>query len=132
MVAENMTKSRLAVIEVALAAVVQRVGAIENAISDRSADQPVDEDSSQDRRLSKKQLARRWNKSTRSIDRERRKPGFVVGELINGRWFWWLSKVQQYERQCFAAQLGGKGRDSSRFLRAAEQQKEAKKEAPTS
>jgi hypothetical protein len=125
MVAENMTKSRLAVIEAALAAVVQRVSAIENAIGDPSADQRVDEGSSQDRRLSKKQLARRWNKSTRSIDRERQKPGFVAGELINGRWFWWLSKVQRYERQCFEAQLGGKALDRSRYLRASEAKEEA-------
>jgi hypothetical protein len=115
---------RLGVIEAAIAGLTARISTLEKMLGDPVADEPVI--AGRDCRLSKKQLAQRWGESTRTIDRERKKKKekFPAGELINGRWFWWLSKIQQYERQSFEAQLGNTAADHSRHLRAAEQQKE--------
>jgi len=127
--------SHLSVIETALAGLIQRVSVLERRRHGAPFDEElIDPQSIGDQRLSKKALAKRWNQSTRTLDRERKKPGFPAGELFNGRWFWWLSKIQEHERQSFEAQLGSTAPDRSRYLRAAERQKEseAKEEASTS
>jgi hypothetical protein len=113
--------SRLSVIETALAAIVQRVNVLER----RHRSEPlelIEPQSAGDRRLSKKALAERWGMSQRTIDRMREKPDFPVPDIVNKACLWWLSTIQQYER---ATQVSGKALDHSRYLRAAERQKEA-------
>ena len=54
-----------------------------------------------DRRLTKREVAIREGKSERTIDRERKDPksDFPTPDIINGRCFWWLSKLQAYDRK---------------------------------
>ena len=104
--------SRLSVIETALAGLIQRVGAIESLLGP-PIDEAVDAGCDGDRRLSKKQLAQRWGRSPRTIDRMRRVADFPAPDIINGQLTWWLSIVQVYER---ATQAGGTAPDRSKYL----------------
>jgi hypothetical protein len=109
-------------IRATLTRLAARLDAVENLIGHNGGpplEDEIAEGSSQDRKLSKRELARRWGRSTRSIDRMRQRPDFVAGELVNGRWFFWLSAVQRYERDRYEAQLGSKAPDRSGYLRAA-------------
>jgi hypothetical protein len=105
-----------------LAALVDRLNALEVKLDDGDT-AGVKAGSDQDRRLSKSQLAERWGICARSISRAQLNPGFVEGELsTSGRWYFWLSKIQQYEQIALRGNLLGasptklKGYDPSRFL----------------
>jgi len=55
-------------------------------------------------RLSKQRVARRYGTTPRSIDREREKAergesDFPLPEIVNGRCWWWLSTLQEYDRR---------------------------------
>jgi hypothetical protein len=52
-----------------------------------------------DRRLDKSQAAIRNGVTTRTIKRWVDDGILPPPDIINGRWFWWLSKLQQHERQ---------------------------------
>lgn len=55
--------------------------------------------------LTKPNLARRWQKTPRTIDRWIENPpaGFPSPIIINGRKHWDLDLVEKYERACAAA-----------------------------
>jgi hypothetical protein len=112
-----MALSRLILLETALAGLTERVSTLERILGGPPPDEPVVAGCDGDRRLSKQELARRWGKSPRTIDRMRRRPDFPVADVINKQLAWWLSAIQQYER---ATQVSGKALDHSRYLRAAE------------
>jgi hypothetical protein len=88
-----------------------RVSALERLIG--YDDPEIEPGSSKDRRINKKQLAGRWGKSQRTIDRMRRQPGFPPADVINGQLCWWLSTIQKFER---STQTGGRTHDPSRYL----------------
>jgi hypothetical protein len=78
-----------------LQALAERVTALEAKLG-LSADVPT---AATDQRLSKKKLAIRWDTSDRSIDRRRKDdPTFPPPDIVNGRCYWWLSKIIKYER----------------------------------
>jgi hypothetical protein len=113
--AMTQNPDRLTLVETALASVIKRLTAVENCMA-RGDDLPlesVEEGSAQDRRITKPQLAARWAKSPRTIDRMRHQPGFPPPDIVNGQCEWWLSIIQQYER---ATQAGGKATDNSQYL----------------
>jgi hypothetical protein len=96
--------SRVVLIETALAGLVERIAVIEKILGGLPTDEPVVAGCGGDRRLSKTALARRWGKSTRSIDRMRERPDFPTPDVVNKACVWWLSTIQQYERE---TQTGG-------------------------
>jgi hypothetical protein len=53
-----------------------------------------------DVRLSKNATAKRYSVSPRTIERMRTDPtlGFPQPDIINGRWWFWLSKLQAFDR----------------------------------
>jgi hypothetical protein len=112
-----MALSRLILLETALAGLTERISTLEKMLGGPPTDKPVVAGCDGDRRLSKQELARRWGKSPRTINRMRRRPDFPVADVINKQLTWWLSAIQQYER---ATQVSGKALDHSRYLRAAE------------
>lgn len=59
-------------------------------------DGPVDP--AHDRRLTKRQLAQRRGKSTRTIDRDVARGILPPPQFENGRAYWWLSALQRHER----------------------------------
>jgi hypothetical protein len=109
-----MALSRLLLLETALAGLVERIAVIEKILGGPSTDEPVVAGCDGDRRLSKQQLARRWGRSPRTVDRMRKRPEFPVADVINGQLVWWLSAVQKYERATQAS--GGKEIDRSSYL----------------
>jgi hypothetical protein len=115
-------QSRIVLLETALAGVVERIAVIEKMLGGLPTDEPVVAGCGGDRRLSKAALAKRWGKSTRSIDRMREKPEFPAPDIINGQCTWWLSTIQKYER---ATQTGGEALDHSGYLRAAKEKETA-------
>ena len=62
---------------------------------------PLDDEPTDDRRLSKRKLAQRWGVSTRSVDRAREDDDFPAPErdFAGGPLFWWLSEIVRYERK---------------------------------
>jgi hypothetical protein len=73
----------------------ERVTAIEAKLA-KPTDLPTP---ATDQRLSKQKLAKRWDTSDRSIDRRRKDdPTFPPPDIVNGRCYWWLSKIIKYER----------------------------------
>jgi hypothetical protein len=117
--------SRIVLLETALAGLVERIAVIERMLGGPPTDKPVVAGCDGDRRLSKKELAQRWGRSPRTIDRMRARPDFPVPDIVNQQCGWWLSTIQQYE---LTSQTGGEALDHSGHLRAAEQQKESKAE----
>jgi hypothetical protein len=106
--------SRISVLETALAGLVARIAVLEKMLGDPPADEPVEAGCDGDRRLSKKRLADRWGKSTRTIDRIRKKRrDFPACDVVDGQCVWWLSRIREYER---ATQVGGTAPDRSGFL----------------
>jgi hypothetical protein len=78
----------------------KRLDAIENMIG-HNRGPPLD-DEQEDRRLSKRQLAERWNVSTRKVDRGREEdPEFPPAERDRegGPVFFWMSDIVRYEKQ---------------------------------
>ena len=55
--------------------------------------------------LTKPSLARRWQKTPRTIDRwvESQPLGFPVPVILGGRKHWDLDLIEEYERACAAA-----------------------------
>ena len=56
-------------------------------------------DPSFDRRMTKRQLAQQRAQSTKSVDRAVKAGLLPPPEYENGRAYWWLSKIQEHERQ---------------------------------
>jgi hypothetical protein len=52
-----------------------------------------------DRRLTKRELAMRRGKSTRTIDRDVKRGVLPEPEVEGGRLYWWLSALQRHERK---------------------------------
>jgi hypothetical protein len=115
-------QSRIVLLETALAGVVERIAVIEQMLGGLPTDEPVVAGCDGDRRLSKKELAKRWGRSPRTIDRMRARPDFPVPDIVNKACGWWLSTIQQYER---ATQTGGEALNRSGYLRAWEAKEEA-------
>jgi hypothetical protein len=110
--------SRIVLLETALAGLVGRISTLEKMLGDPPADEPVEAGCDGDRRLSKKRLADRWGKSTRTIDRIRKKRrDFPACDVVDGQCVWWLSRIREYER---TTQTGGEALDRSGYLRASE------------
>ena len=84
-----------------IAALSDRVTALENAVLGRPVEHSVD--SATDRRLTKASLARRRGNSTRTVDRDVERGLLPPPEIENGRCYWWLSTVQRHERKPSAA-----------------------------
>lgn len=57
--------------------------------------------------LTKPSLARRWQKTPRTIDRWTKRPpaGFPAPIIIGGRKHWDLDVVEAYERSCAAGDI---------------------------
>jgi hypothetical protein len=64
---------------------------------DGDDDGPVDP--AHDRRLTKRQLAQRRGKSTRTVDRDVERGILPAPQFENGRAYWWLSALQRHERE---------------------------------
>jgi predicted DNA-binding transcriptional regulator AlpA len=81
--------------------IVDRLGALEAVVLGHKADTRGVNVNLSDRRLTKREVAIREGKSERTIDRERKDPksDFPKPDIINGRCFWWLSKLQAYDRK---------------------------------
>jgi hypothetical protein len=76
-----------------LGEITRRIDALEAAVFGRASDYF-------DRKLTKPMVALREAKSARQIERE------VGGgkypppdEIINGRWYWWLSTLERHDRE---------------------------------
>jgi hypothetical protein len=127
--------SRISVLETALAGLVGRISMLEKILGDPSAHEPVEAGPDGDRRLTKKQLAARWGRSQRTIDRERKRkrkpdtPAFPAPDIVNGQCMWWLSSIREYER---ATQVGGTAPDRSHYLKAAAKDVAGKEAAASS
>jgi hypothetical protein len=52
-----------------------------------------------DRRLTKRQLALRRGKSTRTVDRDVERGLLPPPEIENGRCYWWLSTLERHDRE---------------------------------
>ena len=76
--------------------IISRLAALETVVLGHTAGQPVD--AAADRRLTKRELATRRGKSTRTIDRDVKRGVLPPPEIENGRSYWWLSVLQRYER----------------------------------
>jgi hypothetical protein len=90
---------------------------------------PLDDEPTEDRRLSKRRLAQRWGTSTRSVDRAREgDPDFPAPErdYAGGPTYWWLSAIQKYERRR-AARIEQPFPRSTEAARAALKRKRAKR-----
>ena len=61
-------------------------------------DRPGPVDPAFDRRLTKRQLALRRGKSTRTVDRDVKRGVLPPPEFENKRAYWWLSALQRHER----------------------------------
>jgi hypothetical protein len=73
--------------------ILQRLDALEAAIHGRASD-------FFNRKLTKPQVALREAKSVRQIERDvedRKYP--PPDEIINGRWYWWLSTLERHDRE---------------------------------
>jgi hypothetical protein len=77
-----------------LATLSLRVTALE-ALLGCATEQPIDP--ANDRRLTKRQLAQRQGKSTRTIDRDVERGVLPAPVVENGRCFWWISDLQRHE-----------------------------------
>jgi hypothetical protein len=108
-------------------AIETRLRAVEHMIlhNGRPDEKIIEEQSAKDRKFGKAELAQRWGKSPRSIDRDRSLPGFPVPEVENGRLRWWLSKIQAYERRRFEEQLEKQGRGPDRSTNLPRKQERA-------
>lgn len=75
-----------------------RIGALENALGIAGA--PRELAPADDVRLSKSGTAKRYNTSTKTIERWRGDPDldFPQPTIINGRWYFWLSELQAFDR----------------------------------
>jgi len=95
-----VAETHLASIETALADIVERLDRVERIIAQNGG--PLLDDGEDDRRMSKPELARRWDVSTRSVDRAREKdPEFPRGEqdYASGPVYFWLRAIVRYERK---------------------------------
>src|SRR5262245_11193961 len=79
-----------------LAALSDRITALETVVHGRAVEYPVDP--ATDRRLTKRELATRRGKSTRQVNRDVESGILPPPEFENGRAYWWLSKLQRHER----------------------------------
>jgi hypothetical protein len=73
--------------------IIDRLAALEAIVMGRSTDARFD------RRITKSQLAMRRGTSTRTVDRDVARNILPKPEIENGRLYWWLSAVQQHERE---------------------------------
>ena len=77
--------------------IISRLAALEIVVLGHTAEQPVD--AAADRRLTKRELATRRGKSTRTIDRDVARGILPPPQFENGRAYWWLSALQRHERE---------------------------------
>jgi hypothetical protein len=77
-----------------LADIAERLGALEAVVLGHRTSAPA----ATDYRLTKRALAERRGKSTRSIDRDVKRGVVPPPEIENGRSYWWLSVLQRHER----------------------------------
>ena len=76
-----------------------RVAALEERMSDITPLEATDVPIAADECLSKRKLAKRWDTSTRTIDRRRATdPDFPPAIVVNDHIFFWLSAIVRYER----------------------------------
>jgi hypothetical protein len=97
----SSAKQIVARLEDELNSVLARLDSIESRIA-HNGGPPLDDEPTEDRRLSKRKLAERWAVSTRSIDRAREDdPDFPAPErdYPGGPTYFWLSAIKKYERQ---------------------------------
>lgn len=100
--------------------ILDRLGALEAVVMGRKDAAPTDPRF--DRRLTKRELAQRRGKSTRTVDRDVERGVLPPPEVENGRCYWWLSTLQRHERKRakeVAAETKQRGH-SRRFARATE------------
>jgi hypothetical protein len=88
--------------DVILSRIIERLDKIETTLG-LSPNSPTDP-CLDDERLSKARVARRYGTSTRGIDRERERAqrgesDFPLPEVVNGRCWWWLSKLRAYDQR---------------------------------
>jgi IS30 family transposase len=76
--------------------IISRLSRLETVVLGHTADEV---DAAGDRRLTKRELATRRGKSTRTIDRDVKRGTLPPPEFENGRAYWWLSALQRYERE---------------------------------
>jgi hypothetical protein len=74
-----------------------RLAALETIVLGHTTEQPVD--AAADRRLTKREVAIRRGKSTRTIDRDVKRGVLPPPEIENGRSYWWLTVLQRHERE---------------------------------
>jgi hypothetical protein len=77
--------------------ILTRLETLEAAVLGRVTSRPIDPGC--DRRLNKHQLALRRGTSTRTVDRDVERGALPRPEIENGRCYWWLSAIQEHERQ---------------------------------
>lgn len=83
--------------------IIARLGALETKLG-VDGDLPRIDPKLDDQRLTKAQVAKRYGKSTRGVDRdreqaERGESDFPLPQVVNGRCFWWLSQLQAWDKQ---------------------------------
>jgi hypothetical protein len=72
---------------------IRRIDALEAAVHGRASD-------FFDRKLTKPMVALREAKSARQIERDVENRAYPPpDEIINGRWYWWLSTLERHDRE---------------------------------
>src|SRR5262245_2525577 len=74
--------------------IANRLAAVEAAVFDRAGHAPA---AGVDRRLTTTQRAARRGTSTRTVDRDVERGLLPPPQHENGRCYWWLSMLQEYE-----------------------------------
>jgi hypothetical protein len=128
----DSAKQIVARFEHELNSVIARLDSIESRIS-HNGGPPLNDEPTEDRRLSKRKLAERWAVSTRSIDRAREDdPDFPAAERdhASGPVFFWLSAIKKFEKRR-AARAEQPSPRSTAAARAALKQMRAKRREAT-